>query len=107
MPDSERLLLQTELESILGSDQVFFQPPDNVSLTYPCIVYSWSKGSTMHADSRPYLFVPLYDITVIEKDPECPISVRVGKTLRGASYDRGWIIDNLYHNNFVVNFTKE
>lgn len=104
MDNSTRLALQTRLESLLGSDKVYFQPPENVSLTYPCIIYSWHKGQTFHADSRPYIFVPIYDVTVIEKNPEKPISQLIGTNLKGSRYDRGWEIDNLYHDNYVVNF---
>ena len=35
-----RLQLHEELCSVLGSRNVYFQPPETIKLTYPCIIYS-------------------------------------------------------------------
>ena len=40
---SRRTELQTLLEEILGSKNVYFQPPDTVSMKYPAIVYSLNR----------------------------------------------------------------
>ena len=34
-----RLELQSKLEEILGSRQVYYQPPETVKMEYPAIVY--------------------------------------------------------------------
>lgn len=102
MTDSNRLALQTRLEELLGSDNVYFQPPGSTQMKYPCIKYDFHKGETNHAGNRPYSFFPIYDVTVIEKNPENSIARTLAKNLEGSRYDRGWGADNLYHNNFVV-----
>ena len=37
---ASRLELQTKFENILGSRNVYFQPPASVQMRYPAIVYS-------------------------------------------------------------------
>ena len=41
---ASRLNLQDKLEEVLGSKQVYFQPPESLKLKYPCIVYSRSNN---------------------------------------------------------------
>ena len=40
-----RLELDEELVKILGSKNVYFQPPESLKLNYPAIVYSLSNIS--------------------------------------------------------------
>ena len=39
-----RLELQSELEKILGSRNVYYQPLPSLKLQYPCIVYERNPG---------------------------------------------------------------
>ena len=50
----QRLDLQTELEELLGSRNVYFQPPESLRMNYPCIRYTRSSGETTFADNKPY-----------------------------------------------------
>lgn len=50
----ERTELQSKLESILGSRNVYYQEPPNVGMKYPCIVYFFEKMEVSKADNRPY-----------------------------------------------------
>ena len=38
-----RIELQTLLEELLGSKNVYYQPPNNLSMSYPAILYSTDK----------------------------------------------------------------
>ena len=108
MADINRLAIQAKLQSFLPSGKkVYFQPPSSVSLTYPCIIYFRHRGESFHSVNRPYVYIPIYDVQVIETDPECPVSQAIGKQLEGSRYDRGWEEESLYHNNFVVNYYHE
>lgn len=37
---ANRLNLHEEFATLLGSNNVYFQPPESVKLNYPCIKYS-------------------------------------------------------------------
>ena len=62
-----RLELQSKLEELLGSRQVYYQPPESVKMEYPAIVYSKSNIRTTNANDAKYSKINRYDITVISK----------------------------------------
>lgn len=65
----KRLELQGLLERVLGSQNVYFQPPENVKMKYPAIVYELDDISHLHADNVPYTRNPGFMITLIDPDP--------------------------------------
>lgn len=96
-----RLDLDKELRSALGSDNVYFQPPESVRMQYPAIVYSRYNISQHHADNFAYMQSPAYQITVIDPDPDSKIWERVS-LIPMCSYDRNFKSDNLNHDVFTV-----
>ena len=48
---ASRLDLQTFLEEILESRNVYFQPPESVKMKYPAIVYALDDIENVHADN--------------------------------------------------------
>ena len=42
---SKRIDLGNKLKEILGSSNVYFQPPDNLKMVYPCIRYRLEGGN--------------------------------------------------------------
>ena len=97
-----RLELHEELCNVLGSSNVYFQPPESIKMKYPCIVYERSTGDTLHADNKPYLFTPRYSLTVIDKDPDSPIVQRIAETFSMCRYNRHFTVDNLNHDTFEL-----
>lgn len=65
-----RLDLEFELRELLGSDNVYFSPPESVKLRYPCIVYHRDNMNTMTADNRNYRITTRYVVTIIDSDPD-------------------------------------
>ena len=74
---NNRVKLQTELEQILGCRRVYFQPPKNLQMEYPCIMYKRIKFHNKYADSLIYNQQDRYEIIVIDKNPESPITRKV------------------------------
>lgn len=91
-----RIELQHLLVELLGSKEVYFQPPESIKMTYPAIVYEKSGIATKKADDITYKKDSRYTITVIDKRPCHPVIDKVLE-LPMASHDRHYIIDNLYH----------
>ena len=91
-----RLSLQTTLEAILGSENVYFQPPEKFKFVYPCIVYSRDGGPSQFADNIPYKNYRRYSVTVIDINPDSTIPEKVAM-LPICSFDRHYIVDNLHH----------
>lgn len=98
-----RLELQTLLEEILGSRNVYFQPPASIRMNYPAIVYSRSDIVNTHANNAVYAQTKAYEVVVIDFDPESQIVDKVSK-LPMCMFDRHYTVDNLNHDVFVLYF---
>ena len=98
---SRRLALQTKLEELLGSRQVYYQAPESLKMEYPCIRYSKSKPDVKHADDIKYINKDCYEIVVIDKRPD---NVVIDKILElpYSSVDRHYTSDNLHHDVIIL-----
>jgi hypothetical protein len=96
-----RLELQTLLETILGSRNVYYQPPSSIQMKYPAIVYSRSDIKSVMADDMVYITENVYDITVIDKNPDSNVVAQIAKLSR-CRYDRHFVSDNLNHDVFTI-----
>lgn len=98
-----RLDLQTLFENLLGSRNVYFQPPANVQMKYPCIVYNRDNADTKFAGNKPYRNVKRYQVTVIDRDPDSAIPDKIAG-LPMCSFNRFFTADNLNHDVFTLFF---
>lgn len=96
-----RLELQTLLEGVLGSENVYFQPP--ASLVYPCILYERDDIRTEYADNKPYSNRSRYKITYIDRNPDSLIPMKIA-VLPLCTFDRHFAADNLNHDVFNLYF---
>lgn len=94
---ANRFSLQTELETILGSRNVYFQPPESIKLSYPCIVYDYSGERNEHADNTVYKMKNVYTITIIDRNPDSTIGTKMRNTLMYCRFSRSYSADNLHH----------
>lgn len=91
-----RLELQAALEEILGSSNVYYQPPESVKMEYPAIIYSRENYADRKADDKRYKENTRYSITVISKKPDNDAITKL-QDIAYCSYDQQFISDNLYH----------
>ena len=98
-----RLELQTLLESVLGSRNVYYQPPASVRMNYPAIVYFRSDIENNFANDSAYIQSLAYEVIVIDEDPDSNIVMRVSQ-LPMCRYDRHYTSDNLNHDVFTLYF---
>jgi len=96
-----RLELQAKLVELLGSNHVYYQPPESLKLEYPAIVYFKSKIETKKANNSNYLKLTKYDITVIDKRPDNPVIDKLIE-LPYCSYDRPYKADGLNHDSLTL-----
>ena len=71
-----RLQLHADLRLLLGSANVYFQPPESVLIKYPAIIYQKEAGDIKFADNYSYFYKTRYKVTVIDYDPDVPWDVR-------------------------------
>lgn len=96
-----RLELHEKLVEILGSQNVYFQPPESLKISYPCIVYQLNNMKQWHADSLPYNTNKSYSVTIIDKNPDTTIPDEIAK-LPLCRFDRFYTADNLNHYVFTL-----
>lgn len=96
-----RLDLQTMLEGLLGSRNVYFQPPASVKMQYPAIVYSRNKIDNDHADDGVYKQSLEYQAIVIDSDPDSEIVMKMSRLPR-CEHERHYTADGLNHDVFKL-----
>lgn len=100
---------RTELHALLvvvselPEKQIYFQPPANVQMKYPCIVYERDRKSTQFADDNPWRIDTRYQLTVIDRNPDSPILDRIDR-LQKCLFDRHFAVDNLNHDVYNIYF---
>lgn len=96
-----RLELQTELEKILGSRNVYFQPPSSVRIQYRAIIYSRKDIEKRFANDSVYRKLKCYELVLIDKDPDSEYVEKI-LDLPYCSFDRHYTADNLNHDVFTL-----
>lgn len=96
-----RLELHELLCEILGSRNVYFQPPESIKMRYPAIRYSLEDISTKHANGKNYMITNKYMVTVIDDDPDSDV-IRKMLTLEMCSFNRSYTSDGLNHYVFEL-----
>lgn len=84
-------------------DNVYFQPPNSLKMTYDCIVYHRENLQTRYADNAPYRHMTRYSLTVITKEPDSALVDSVAG-LPMTKHSRFYTADNLNHDVFDIYF---
>lgn len=97
----DRLQLHELLKSLTAN--VYFQPPPNIKMVYPAIVYKRDQAETLFADNNPYRFYKRYQVTVIDGNPDSEIPEKVAG-LPLCAFERHFTADNLNHDVYNIFF---
>lgn len=99
---ASRLNLHEELCDILGSNSVYFQPPESIKLKYPCIVYSLSRVDKLSANNVCYKTSYGYTVTLIDPNPDSEFFESILTHFQMCSFDRAYASDNLNHFTYTI-----
>lgn len=91
------------LKSISGINNLYFQPPENIQMNYPAIVYSRYNMNTINADDVVYLQGTIYRVVVIDKDPDSEIVYKVSN-IPTARFERHFNSGGYNHDVFIINY---
>lgn len=100
---ANRLDLQTLFEGLLGSRNVYLDPPESVKMSYPAIRYTRSGINNTFANDSVYKQDNRYEVTVIYGDPDSELPALVSR-LPMCRHDRHYVADNLHHDVFTLYF---
>lgn len=97
----KRIELQERLEELLGSKNVYFQPPENLKMQYDCIRYSRDKIDADFADNVPYQLHDRYQLIAITKNPDSDLPRKIAM-LPMCTHNRHYTANNLNHDVFTL-----
>lgn len=99
---ASRLNLHEELCEILGTRNVYFQPPESVRMQYDAIRYSLAGKDLMRANNRVYRNTNQYDGVVITSNPDSIVPDAILNHFEMVSFGNPYTADNLYHYPFTL-----
>ena len=106
--EERRLKLSDELHS-LGIDNVYYQPPSNVRMQYPCIVYKPHLPEEVKADNDTYIEHTAWDIQFIRTYNDRIITNSAIERFkshfkRKRQTRTGFVMDHLLYDDFILYF---
>lgn len=99
---TDREDLHDILVEILGSSNVYFNPPEGLKIKYPAIVYHRNKISHKCADDVSYIKTVSYTVTVIDDDPDSEIVDKMSEYFN-CEHSTNFTSDGMNHDVFIIN----
>ena len=98
---ADRLELHSVLQELLGSSNVYYQPPESIKMQYDAIRYTKKAIDSKYANDRKYSMIDCYEVIVISRLPDNPVIKKL-LSLPYCSYDRHYVADNLHHDVLTI-----
>lgn len=89
------------LRKAVHHNRVYFQPPENLKIGYPAVIFHLSKIKVDRADDAPYKGAREYSVTLITKEPEPEVLDEILK-IPYTTLDTTYIADGMNHFVFTT-----
>lgn len=99
---SSRVELQAELEALLGSRNVYFQPPESLKISHPAIIYERTGIDYSRADNDIYRGTTKYSVSYISKNPDDELVGEFCKHFRFCRHDRHYVSNNFNYDVYIL-----
>ena len=96
-----RVEFQVKLEQLLGTRNVYFQPPENVKIKYPAIIYSRTRIDARFANNNGYKLDHAYQVIYVHSNPDDSF-IDTLALFPTARFQREYTANNLYHDVFII-----
>ncbi len=100
--ETKRLAFHEILVELLGSRNVYFQPPSSGKIQYPCIIYSLNDIYTKQANNQLYGKRVCYSVMLIGNDITKSETFEKLLQLPLCKFNRHYTADNLNHDVFSI-----
>lgn len=80
---------------------MYFQPPSDINMKYPCIVYKLKAKKTSYANNKKYINKDCYTVIVIDKNVNSCIPEKV-ESMKYSSFKSHYVVDNLNHWEYEI-----
>lgn len=94
------------LQTLAPGYRIYFQPPSNVKMAYPAIVYELDRIVKKRANNGVYLKTRRYQVKLITKNPDDSM-VDVLASMVHSEFERHYTADMLNHFVFNIYDIKE
>lgn len=94
--------LHEELCTLLGTRNVYFQPPASVKMQYDAIRYELSGKDLKRANDKIYRSTNRYDGVVITRRPDSELPDQILSHFEMIDFGTPYTADNLYHFPFTL-----
>lgn len=81
---------------------VYFQPPGNMTIEYPCVIYHLSDIDITRADNSVYRAIQQFTLTLVDENPDSEYVEKLLTTFGTIRFDRFFISDSLNHWTFSL-----
>lgn len=98
----DRIELHNVLKSILKSNNVYYQPPQNTKMLYPAIRYNREKIDDISANNKAYIRNKTYRMTYISEDPDDDDVIDAICDLPHCEHLSHYVADGLNHDAFRI-----
>ena len=101
---ASRLELHEEFCTVLGTRNVYFQPPESVKMSYDAIRYALGGKELVHANNKAYRATNKYEGVIITRNPDTNIPDMFLTHFEMCSFGKPYTADNLNHYPFTLYF---
>jgi len=101
--EQKRIKFHNKLLSILPGVKIYYNPPDNIKIQYPAIIYKDSSIKSVRADNIKYITSPGYKVTYISSNPIDPNISILLKNLNMLEYSNSYYLNNNKYTVFNYN----
>lgn len=85
-----------------GVSNVYFEPPQDIRMKYPCVVFRRGVISSRSADNRVYKRDDAYDLVHICRDPDSKTVHAILDEFQMIRHVRHFTADGLHHDQFKL-----
>lgn len=103
MAQRPRAELHAILKSLSSVAEVYYVPPSNTALVYPCIIYQRDSSYVARASNSAHFAMRRYSITVVDRLADSTIPDAV-EALPYTRFDRHYRASGLHHYVFQTFF---
>lgn len=89
------------LQDLIRSKNVYYQPPADLKMKYPCVRYQPANIDIKEADNHGYITTRAYDVLYISKTQDENVALQLARFPR-SRHDRSYKQSGLYHESFTI-----
>lgn len=90
------------LEGVLGNSNVYFQPPTNIKLKYPCMVYKFVTPKVDRAGNMPYIVTGHWEVHHMYKDPDNSLVEKMLFASPFVAHDNNIVSEGVYNDYYTI-----